>query len=114
MSFTELADRHDAIVAQLLDIEVELAHSKRQYFAGASGCLTMAERTALEAETAELRREKFLLTGKMNASRREQAEARRLSAHSFLVAMLTERGLHDLVKESERRASEQQLKGAEV
>lgn len=110
MTRTETIERHEAVVARLLEIDVLLTESKRIYFNSGTDALTMAERTTLEAEVARLKLEKNALTLAMHECKRAVATARRLTSHAILINLLVEQGLSSLVSQAERMALEHQLK----
>ena len=100
--------RRDAATARILEIEAQLAESKRAYIVD-HVAQPFALRVTLEAERANLLCERNTLTQQINQLERAQRQARGLSAHTHLIRLVTEAGMGHLVGQSVRLAEDIEL-----
>lgn len=91
------------IKTRQIEIHAALTESKRAYICDGAG-MTLAERVTMEAESAKLSLEARRISGAAEAAkvlRRQRINAELLTK---LIEVLTERDLHDLVAEAQRRS----------
>lgn len=97
--------RREAIIARELEINADLAASKRRYFTEGVD-RPMAERATLEDELAQLAVEKNVLTKALNDHKTAMKAYRNTLQHAVLIKLLADRGLGELVIEADHAAQE--------
>lgn len=98
--------RRDAITTRVLAIDADLAERKRLYFV--DGIQTpLTDRVVLEAERTKLVEERHKLQLLIHANKTDTQIHRSRTSYGYLVRALQEAGMHDMVREADRRATEQ-------
>jgi len=92
---------------RILEIDAQVAESKRAWVCERKTVLTLQQRASLEAELASLRLQRVRLNVLVKDEERrlmdELHAARRTSVLGILTALLAERGLEALLKEAQAR-----------
>ncbi len=101
----DMEARAQAIVLRRLEIAATLAEWKRAFFVDGIE-RKFEDRLTLEAEDAALALEKRVIGGKVEAAKVERRRKQNAATLAQLVALLTERGMGDVVAEAEKRAAE--------
>lgn len=101
----DMETRAQAIVLRRLEIAATLAEWKRAFFADGIEH-EFKDRLTLEAEDAALALEKRVIGGKVQAAKIERRRRENATVLAHLVALLTERGMNDVIAEAEKRAAE--------
>lgn len=103
----ELAEQRRSLTRRILEIQVEVAASKKMFFAG-SGETPMSVRTAWALELAELELARHDVETLQNRAHRERKAFRETSLQGVLVGVLKEHKLDRLVEEAVARCDKLQ------
>ena len=97
--------RSQAITLRRLEIAATLAEWKRAFFVDGIE-RSLEDRLTLMAEDAALALEKRVIGGKVEAAKIERRRRQNATMLAQLVALLTERGMGDIIAEAEKRAAD--------
>lgn len=103
MSDQHAEDRLQAIKLRRLEIEATLAEWKRAFFVDGVE-RPFSDRVTLEAEAARLALERRVIETDALKAKLARRERERRTLHYQLIAVLTERGMEDIIAEAQARA----------